>query len=338
MEQSLKNYREELSDILLRLLWRQWCTFGVSGNTEPSKGPIVDPEALLLLTCSVGRSDPRLFDEMMDWLSLNWELVNISRINFMLKKRQWQGGEALGALSNWMTKNMGGKTKWASLTGKAEPRNDMVSFFIDLNGAEMAKFGNPEPSFAEYGFFRGEVKLRKHTQDFRPDNPSNLLPALRSFFGTNVRAEIVAYLLTHPNGGHPSLVAREIGYYQKTAHQALVAMGRSGLLECRDTGREKIFRLNRDLSDTFLSGIKGEPTWIQWPPICFLLERVWYKMLDKDFLALSPQVQSIELREALSPLSKEISHPAFAKLFSGHPKGDGYIHELVSGIRDLVRG
>lgn len=81
--------------------------------------------------------DPRLFDEMMDWLSMNWELVNISRINFMLKKHQWQGIGALGALSSWMMKNMGKKTKWASLTGTDSRHDDLASFFLDRNGAEI---------------------------------------------------------------------------------------------------------------------------------------------------------------------------------------------------------
>jgi hypothetical protein len=29
-----------------------------------------DPEALLLFTFEVGRNDPRLFDEVLDWLAL----------------------------------------------------------------------------------------------------------------------------------------------------------------------------------------------------------------------------------------------------------------------------
>ena len=71
MEQSLKKFKGEFSNILLRWLWQKWCTLGVFGNVEPEKGQIIDPEALILLTCSVGRCDPRLFDEMMDWLSIN---------------------------------------------------------------------------------------------------------------------------------------------------------------------------------------------------------------------------------------------------------------------------
>jgi len=67
---------------------------------------------------------------------MNWELVNISRINFMLRKYQWQGIGSLGTLSNWMMKNMGKKTKSTSLTGTDSRHDNLVSFFLDRNGAE----------------------------------------------------------------------------------------------------------------------------------------------------------------------------------------------------------
>ncbi len=338
MEMSLKNYREELADLFLHLLWRQWCTYGVFGSSEPARKLIIDPEALILLTCSIGRSDPRLFDEMVDWISINWELVNVSRINFMLKRHRWIGSGAIAALSNWMMINMGKKTKWVSLTavGKQETQAPLASFFLDRSGGEMAKFGNPEPSFAEYGFFRGELKLRKQTLDFHPDIPSNLLLALRSFFGTNVRAEIVAYLLSNPGGTYPSLLAREISSYQKTVHQALVSMARSGLVESRDVGREKIFVLVPRLASALQSSTSGKPIWINWVPLCVLFENVWSKASDNSFLKQKASIQSIELRESLSPLSKEICHPAFSRLFSEHLPSNNFIEELVSGIRNFI--
>ena len=259
MAQSLKIFKEEFSNILLRWLWQEWCAIGVFGNVEDGKGQIIDPEALILLSCYIGRCDPRLFDEMMDWLSINWELVNVSRINFMLKRYPWQGKNALGAIADWMIKDRGKKTKWTSLAAKCDQHKELVPFFLNRNGDAMPAFGESEPTFAEHGFFRGTVTLRKQTRPFSPDNPACLLLSLRSFFGTNVRAEIIAYLLTHPAGGHPSGIARETGYYQKTVHQALVSMGKSKLVECRSTGREKLYRLDPRVSDSFLYNINDKP-------------------------------------------------------------------------------
>lgn len=335
MEQPLKKFKEEFSSILLSWLWQRWCALGVFGNAEPAKRQIIDPETLILITCSIGRCDPRLFDEMMDWLSMNWELVNISRINFMLKRYSWQGNNALGALASWMIKDKGKKTKWTSLVGKYNFNKELVPFFLNRNGKTMPVFGKPEPSFADHGFSRGTVTLRRKTQPFQPDNPAALLLSLRSFFGTNVRAEIVAYLLTHPDGGHPSGIAREIGYYQKTAHQALVSMSKSKLVECRNTGREKIYRIDPRLSDSFLCNFKDKPIWIQFPPICSLFEGIWSKIHEKGFMDLSPAMQSIELRDIANMLSKEISHPAFARLFSSRPQGENFTSELIEGINNF---
>jgi hypothetical protein len=337
MGQPLKKFKEEFSSILLHWLWQRWCALGVFGNVEPVKGQIIDPEALILLTSSIGRCDPRLFDEMMDWLSINWELVNVSRLNFMLRRYSWQGNNALGALANWMIQDKGKKTKWFSLVGKGNQHKELVPFFLDRNGKTMPVFGKPDPAFAEQGFFRGTVTLRKKTQPFIPENSSSLLLSLRSFFGTNVRAEIVAYLLTHPGGGHPSGIARETGYYQKTVHQALVSMSKSKLVECRNTGREKIYRIDPRLSDSFLCNIKAKPIWIQFPPICSLFEGIWSKIHEQGFMELSQAMQSIELRDIANPLTKEISHPAFTKLFSNRAQGENFTSELILAINNFLK-
>ena len=40
---------------------------------------MLDPEALLLATTSLGR-DPRLFDEVLDWLNTNGQFINLQRL------------------------------------------------------------------------------------------------------------------------------------------------------------------------------------------------------------------------------------------------------------------
>jgi hypothetical protein len=36
---------------------------------------VIDPEALLVGACALGRMDARIFDEAMDWTMLNHELL-----------------------------------------------------------------------------------------------------------------------------------------------------------------------------------------------------------------------------------------------------------------------
>jgi hypothetical protein len=289
---------------------------GISGSAEPLSGPVVDPEALVLITCSVGRYDARLFDEVMDWIAGNWELINVSRLNHLRKKYDWQGADALGALADWMNEHHGKETKWSSLVGQEQNPNPPKPFFLEMANEGMPVFGEPEPVFARHGFHRGHPRLRGYSRPFSPDEPSCLALTLRSFFGTNVRADIMVFLLTNPKGGHPSGIAREISYHQKTVQNALTAMNRSGLTDCRETGREKIYSLNAKVADAFLAGLKAPAEWIAWGPVYCLLERAWAKLRQPGFDQLSADAQAVEVREAIAPLVRDVSHTHVARMLS----------------------
>jgi len=63
MEKPLRQFRDDYLGVLLRFLWREWTAVGVAGQQRVALRHVVDPEALLLFTCSLGRYDQRLFRE-----------------------------------------------------------------------------------------------------------------------------------------------------------------------------------------------------------------------------------------------------------------------------------
>src|ERR1700678_4424603 len=67
-------------DTLIRFAWEEWSQMGVLATSGPPRQWAQDPEALLLFTFEVGRSDPRLFDEVLDWLLTNEQLVSLRRL------------------------------------------------------------------------------------------------------------------------------------------------------------------------------------------------------------------------------------------------------------------
>ncbi len=74
-----------LLDAILESLWTQWTDLGVAGTRgtrgdSGDSGALVDPEALLVGTITFGRYDPRLFDEVLDWLLLNGSLLDVTRL------------------------------------------------------------------------------------------------------------------------------------------------------------------------------------------------------------------------------------------------------------------
>ena len=81
MKKSLKIFRDEYLELLLDFLWQEWSALGVAGQKKDPCRHVIDPEALLLFTCSLGRYDQRLFDEVMDWLTTNGRFINVHALH-----------------------------------------------------------------------------------------------------------------------------------------------------------------------------------------------------------------------------------------------------------------
>ncbi len=77
---SISELRDEVQDVLANFLWDEWGQMGVSASTKRRDTWATDPEALLLLTFEVGRGEPRLFDEVLDWMFVNERLLSVQRL------------------------------------------------------------------------------------------------------------------------------------------------------------------------------------------------------------------------------------------------------------------
>ncbi len=332
----LKEFKEELQERLLTLLFRQWCTIGLYGDARPLESLAVDPEALLLLTCSLGRREPRLFDECLDWLVAHGSFMNTQRLSTMRKQYEFEGLEVLQAVAGFL-QNFDKSAKWRSLSkGTAGKKTQPLFQFKD--GRPMDSFGTSDPVFSEYGFCRGKVELRKYSQAFDSRQASCLRLKLRAFFGVNVRAEICLYLITHLKGAHPSLVARETGFYQKSIQDALVNMLKSGLVRCRTTGREKIYTLLPDVSRALLAGSNTDPQWIKWAPVLRFFESLWVKLDEADFCILDPTLQSAELRQLIKSMRRNLeSSDIFSPLFDEpSPRGEDYLALVIQHVSKVI--
>jgi hypothetical protein len=72
--------RDSVTRRLTAFAWDQWAQLGVFAPTSRRDQTAADPEAPLLFTFEAGRSDPRLFDETLDWLLTNERLVSVHRL------------------------------------------------------------------------------------------------------------------------------------------------------------------------------------------------------------------------------------------------------------------
>jgi len=338
MEKSLKEFRDFYLEFLLHFLWRQWAAIGVAGHTETRSKWIIDPEALLLFTCTIGRYDARLFDEVLDWLDVNGNFINIQRLRNILTKEKYAGGKVLSAIAKISTGHSK-CLKWKTLlkSGLNEFTNNPTSLFFFKDGKPMVSYGEQDADFNNYGFARGKIELRGHTQPVNITKNTGILVKLRALFGINARCEIILYLLTHKSA-HPSLIAREIYYSQKTVQDILVEMIQSGLVRVRTVGREKHYWLDKKKWFEFLKQDNGLLQWMNWPAILSALEIIWIKLNNNKILEYNSLLQSSELRVLMQKVKPRIETSGFAEILSDDRlfPGEDYTGIFIEDIKRLL--
>jgi hypothetical protein len=336
MNQPLRTFKEEFQSLLLNFLWRQWSALGVAGQASGEDEWIIDPEALLLFTCTMGRQEPRLFDEVLDWLQENGRFINIMRLKRILRAEKFAGERTLAAVAAVLSKGTEAM-KWRLLAEPGQEPSVAEGFFLAPDGERLPVLGELEPHFARYGFKRGPLRLRGYSQKFRPTQATNLALQLRALFGINVRSDIVLYLLTH-EAAHPSQIAREAYYFGRAVQGTLVDMSQSGVVQLRSSGREKHYWLLQKHWAALLNRPEQFPLWITWPPLFSALERIWLKLNDPQLEALDPLLQSSELRQLMVEVRPAFERARFDKSLSDDREylGEKYLPVFLSDVVKLL--
>jgi hypothetical protein len=330
MATSLTSFRERFCELALAFLWGQWSALGVAGNARPDASWIIDPEALLLATTTFGRYDPRLFDEVLDWLDTNGHTINLQRLQNL--GQDFGQRFVLKGLAAHLAKRTG-NFKWRTLLREAPDVRQTELLF-----PELPVFGEPDELFARYGWRRGRVKLRRLSQPPDPHQATNLLFKLRALFGLQARAEVMAYLLTFESG-HPGEMAGRLAYFRRTLQTTLNDMERSGHVLTRREGREKRFWLRREewrfLITWPADGTESRaefPVWVDWAARFAAMETVWQFLSNPAVNAAAPAVQAIELRACLDKMS-----PAFLREHIQPPPGGNGAALVESVLNDFCK-
>lgn len=321
----------------MSFLWRQWAALGIAGHASTDDPWAIDPEALLLFSCTMARYEARLFDEILDWTSTNGDAVNIQRLRNMAGQRLFSGQNVLSAVACLMA--VGRRLpKWKNLAQIPVGIGESKPLFFQKNGEPMTSFGKTDETFERYGFSRGKVELRGHTQPVRVIQNTGLIFKLRYLWGLNARAEIILYLLTH-DSGHPRKISRDIFYFPKTVQDTLIDMASSDLVYVRPVGKEKQYWLKNDKWLDFLIGDPGKVIrWVNWPMLLSALEEIWLKLNRSEFWQLSPLAQSSELRLLMQTVRPKIEAAGFAKILSDEKMylGEDYTNVFLSDIGKLL--
>lgn len=298
MQNLLTDFRTEFLDRLLDILWRQWTALGVSGRGQTWTGATIDPDALLLLSCTIARYDARLFDAVLEWLRINGRFISVQRIKRMLKDEIFAGEPVLRAVAA-VTTTSENEAKWARITraGTQAQRKKEALFFLK-NGARLPVVHEPEPIFAKYGFLRDRFEERDVAEPFRPEPLENLLLRLRALLGVNARCEIFQFLLLNERGS-PRAMAKDCYYYPATISKALAEMSQSGFVVSRTEGRHRYYKLRPETWRDLFLGKEVKTSWVVWARLFSALEQVWLFLDQRDLASQSALAQASSLRRIL---------------------------------------
>jgi hypothetical protein len=296
MKTLLTDFSAEFRDRVLDLLWRQWTALGIAGSGEPWRGSLIDPEALLLLTCTAGRHDARLFDGMVEWMGFNGRYINVQRLKRIIASENYAGQQVVRAVAA-MTSDSVSAAKWNATASSMNHAEAPRPLFFLKNGKPMPIIRDPDPLFREHGLLRESYEARSVAQGFRPEPVSNLVLRLRAFLGVNARCEIIAYLLLHEQGS-PSSLARDAYYFPLTISKAMAEMRDSGFLTSRINGRRRDHRLVPGTWHELFLDNETLP-WIVWPRLFRAIEVLWKFFQDASLTEKDPLAQASALRRIL---------------------------------------
>lgn len=331
MPKSPTNSKPQFREALLDLLWQQWAALGVAGATKPDAEWCVDPEALVLITTTQSRTDPRLFNEMLDWLWVHGESVNVQRLKNIQKAVGLGDCRVLGAIAAWLSQRST-LSKWKPLAMLEPVPKAAAPLFLSKDGTPQPSFGPSDPIFLKHGFQRGSIKRRELSQSPNPLLPATLLWKLRALFGVQARAEILLWLLTHESG-HAADIARGTFYFPRTVDQTLKELAASGMVKSARVGREKRYWL-KPTEWSFLQTWKRPdsfPRWIDWARFFTVQERIGVVLNNRE---LSPMLQASELRRVFDELQPVLTEGGFLPAFaaSRNDTGVAYTEALLEDV------
>ncbi|MGB8953332.1 MAG: winged helix-turn-helix domain-containing protein, partial [Candidatus Aminicenantales bacterium] len=237
------NYKEFYLENILDFLWRQWSALGVAGSARTEDIWAMDPEALLVFSLEMARYEPRLFDEILDWLAVNGKWMDIQRLRSIVRKKDESSQRLVSAVAACLSNEPGSfQRKWSALALLKGLRNEIVHneiLFKNKQGSPGPKPREESKIFHEYGFLREQFSLRKMSKPVSVARRSNIRFLLRSLFGIGSRSECILYLLTH-EAGHPAEIAKAIGLNAMAVWNSLQDLANSGLVLTRPKGKRKI--------------------------------------------------------------------------------------------------
>jgi hypothetical protein len=283
----------------VRFVWSQWAQMGVFARTQRRDAWAQDPEALLVFTLHVARGEPRLFDDVLDWLRLNGRLISGRRLASLCPA---------GDVDRRLVEAAVG---WAQAHGSPLRIADAHQAFQGeeelFEGYSVAR---PDGIFRSYGYLKPVTSPSLNSSEPQLREPVNLAFRLREHFGlASSRAEIVRFLLTSGRPDADALtIAEAAAYAKRNVHETLAALVAAGDVDRYTRGNEGRYSVDRVRWASFLgTTVDRLPVYRDWPRLLLAFREIDRWLADPRHTGLTEYMRASEARTIMERLEPSLA-------------------------------
>ena len=280
---------------LLSFVWDEWSQIGILASPQRESPWAQDPEALLATTLSVARHDPRLFDEVLDWLATNRRLVSARRLRAL-------------SLDDEDVRLAEAALQWAAPRRGSGPRvtfEEPEPLFRGLSTAA----GDVDEVFLAYGFLRPRTNRTRKSREPDLRAPINLAFRLRELLGVGARAEVVRCLITLPAPRATAAVLTRLTATAKpNVYEATSALRNAEVVSVVTVAGEQHFGLERERwAQLFGESPDWAPAHRDWPQLLGALLKILRWLQGSDVDDASEYLRASLARDLLEEVAPDLS-------------------------------
>jgi hypothetical protein len=322
--------RVEVVSALQAFAWDQWSQLGISGAMPSQREErAADPEALLLFTLEVARTDPRLFDEVLDWLALNEPLISVHRLRNL--STDAADRMLVDAALAWVAGVRGRKPP--AVADRAEPA-DLRPLFPILPSPRR----DLDAPFARHGLARPPLLPSKKSRPPELTLPISFAFRLRHLLGVGVRAEVIRALLTiRAPRISGKVIAASAGFQQRNVRWGLQELQDAGVIDVFGIAGERRYSVAVQDWATLLrlDDAPSLPFHHDWIPTYRSLTRMTRFLGQPGLDELSLYQRASQARTLVDAVAADLRLAGVS--IGTYPRGDAFWDAFVEITRMAVR-
>ena len=293
---------EQLTERLVSFAWDEWAQMGVLSAPTRVSPWAQDPEALIVFTLEIARREPRLFDEVLDWMLTNETMFSVRRLRAMCIDQTDR--KLVAAAIGWLAR----QGPRARLKPRREDQEagppDLEPLFYGGG-----PFGEADPDFAAAGLLRAVLLPSRKSVTPDLETPINFAFRLRAILGVSIRAEVVRVMLTsRPSPATAQMLARAVGYSKRNVHDALGGLASAQVLTSFMVDGEQRYAIHHDIWAALL---QRDPTSLpvhrHWPQLLGTLRLIVRWRAEQGQLRASEYMRQSSTRQLLARISRDLA-------------------------------